>query len=213
MCCLWMRSFLRAQNILNCVGVILTTNYKTNGIYLPAEDRRHYVAWTHITPVISLMVIGIRYGAGTMMAAIVMLPLTLERMTYRPSIVKSRPVRHRFSGISSTPTGHHAELADVLDKMGNPKAVTLLMVIRDAGSDNFIKWFHDPRNSRAIPHRFEQCGYMPVRKPGVKQGLWIINGKRQVIYALANLSLRDQIAAAEELVRRSEPPKQEPIPF
>jgi hypothetical protein len=106
-----------------------------------------------------------------------------------------------------------AELADVLDKMGNPNAVTLLTVIRDAGSDIFSKWLRDPKNGRAIPHRFEQCGYTPVRKPGVKQGLWIINGKRQVIYALSHQSLRDQIVAAEELVRRSEPPKQEDIPF
>ena len=32
--------------MLNCVGVIITTNHKTDGIYLPAEDRRHYVAWS-----------------------------------------------------------------------------------------------------------------------------------------------------------------------
>jgi len=26
--------------------VILTTNHRTDGIYLPADDRRHYVAWS-----------------------------------------------------------------------------------------------------------------------------------------------------------------------
>ena len=41
---------LRQYSIINCVGLILTTNYKTNGIYLPAEDRRHYVAWTNRVP-------------------------------------------------------------------------------------------------------------------------------------------------------------------
>ena len=41
---------LREHSIPNCVGVILTTNYKTNGIYLPAEDRRHFVAWSDLTP-------------------------------------------------------------------------------------------------------------------------------------------------------------------
>src|SRR5262249_42154445 len=41
---------LREHSILNCVGIILTTNYKTNGIYLPAEDRRHFVAWSNRTP-------------------------------------------------------------------------------------------------------------------------------------------------------------------
>ena len=26
-----------------------TTNHKTDGIYLPADDRRHYVAWSNFT--------------------------------------------------------------------------------------------------------------------------------------------------------------------
>src|SRR5262249_40465452 len=30
----------------NISGVILTTNHRTDGIYLPADDRRHYVAWS-----------------------------------------------------------------------------------------------------------------------------------------------------------------------
>jgi hypothetical protein len=32
------------------LGVIITTNYLTDGIYLPAEDRRHYVAWSMLLP-------------------------------------------------------------------------------------------------------------------------------------------------------------------
>ena len=33
----------------NVCGVIITTNHKTDGIYLPADDRRHYVAWSDLT--------------------------------------------------------------------------------------------------------------------------------------------------------------------
>ena len=40
---------LREYNVLNCCGVIITTNHKTDGIYLPADDRRHYVAWSSLT--------------------------------------------------------------------------------------------------------------------------------------------------------------------
>jgi hypothetical protein len=39
---------LREYNSLNCCGVIITTNHKTDGIYLPADDRRHYVAWSSL---------------------------------------------------------------------------------------------------------------------------------------------------------------------
>jgi hypothetical protein len=37
---------LREHSVLNCCGVIITTNHKADGIYLPADDRRHYVAWS-----------------------------------------------------------------------------------------------------------------------------------------------------------------------
>src|SRR4030081_2453121 len=40
--------YLREHTILNCCGIIITTNYKTNGIYLPADDRRHFVAWSNL---------------------------------------------------------------------------------------------------------------------------------------------------------------------
>jgi hypothetical protein len=40
---------IKEYYILNRVGLILTTNYKTDGIYLPADDRWHYVAWTERT--------------------------------------------------------------------------------------------------------------------------------------------------------------------
>src|SRR5207237_4708323 len=39
---------LREYYVLNCCGVIITTNHKTDGIYLPADDRRHFVAWSNI---------------------------------------------------------------------------------------------------------------------------------------------------------------------
>jgi hypothetical protein len=37
---------LREHYVFNCCGVIITTNHKTDGIYLPADDRRHFVAWS-----------------------------------------------------------------------------------------------------------------------------------------------------------------------
>ena len=37
---------LREYNVPNIMGVIITSNHKTAGIYLPPDDRRHYVAWS-----------------------------------------------------------------------------------------------------------------------------------------------------------------------
>jgi hypothetical protein len=40
---------LREHSIPNVCGVIITTNHKMDGIFLPADDRRHYVAWSELT--------------------------------------------------------------------------------------------------------------------------------------------------------------------
>jgi hypothetical protein len=40
---------LREHAVLNRCGVIITSNHKTDGIYLPPDDRRHFVAWSDLT--------------------------------------------------------------------------------------------------------------------------------------------------------------------
>jgi len=39
---------LREHSVLNVTGVIITSNYKTDGIFLPRDDRRHFVAWSEL---------------------------------------------------------------------------------------------------------------------------------------------------------------------
>src|SRR5262249_51646811 len=38
---------LREHYVFNVLGFLITTNHKTDGIYLPADDRRHFVAWSN----------------------------------------------------------------------------------------------------------------------------------------------------------------------
>ena len=39
---------IREYSVPDCVGVIITSNYDTDGMYLPADDRRSYVAGTDV---------------------------------------------------------------------------------------------------------------------------------------------------------------------
>lgn len=95
-----------------------------------------------------------------------------------------------------------AELADILDKMGNPKAATLTQIASHA-EGSFADWLVDRKNRRNIPHRLERCGYAPVRNDAAEDGLWKINGKRQVVYALSALTIRDRLSAAGDLAGQS----------
>jgi hypothetical protein len=81
--------------------------------------------------------------------------------------------------------------------------VTLSQVRRYA-DDPMTAWIDDRRNRRSIPHRFEKCGYVPVRNEARKAGNWIVLNKRQVIYAKKELSLKAQYEAAAALVRSVE---------
>src|SRR5262249_61914048 len=40
---------LHEYAVPNCCGVIITTNHKADGIYLPPDDRRHHVGWSNLT--------------------------------------------------------------------------------------------------------------------------------------------------------------------
>ena len=67
----------------------------------------------------------------------------------------------------------------------------------------FAVWLKDRKNRRAILHRLENCGYVPVRNDADKSdGQWKIDGKRQTVYGRANLSTRDRLAAASKLTGR-----------
>jgi hypothetical protein len=93
-----------------------------------------------------------------------------------------------------------AELADVLDNLGSPDAVTLAQV-QNAATGDFETWIRDRRNRRNIPHRFEQCHYVPVRNDAADDGQWKIGGKRQTVYSKDTLTLRDQLKAVDRLRR------------
>lgn len=96
-----------------------------------------------------------------------------------------------------------AELADILDKLERPAATTLIRVTNQATGD-FEAWIKDRKNRRAIPHRLEKCGYCPVRNDLADDGLWKINGKRQVVYADSSLPLAAQLKAARALTSQSD---------
>jgi hypothetical protein len=91
-------------------------------------------------------------------------------------------------------------LADVIEGLGNPYAITLEKIIYRA-PDDLAEWLRDRRNARRIPHRLENCGYIVVRNESAKDGRWKVSGRNQTIYGRADLPPRDRIAAAARLAQ------------
>jgi hypothetical protein len=192
---------LREYYVFNCVGFILTTNHKTDGIYLPTDDRRHFVAWSPRTKeqfsrtYWSKLWDWYSHGGFGHVAAY------LAELDLADFDAKAPPPQTRafWDIVSANSAPEDAELADVLEALGNPDAVTLGQLIEKAVGGDAGDWLMDRRNRRAIPHRMERCRYVPVRNPDADDGLWKLEGKRQAVYAKASMSLREQIAAVRKL--------------
>ena len=193
---------LREHAVLNCCGVIITSNHKADGIYLPADDRRHFVAWSELekeefSPAYwnGLWEWYARGGFANVAAYLAGLDLS----SFDP---KAPPPKTSafWDIVDANRAPEDAELADVLDKMRNPDATTLSRIIIAAMGVEIETWLRDRKNRRAIPHRLEKCGYVPVRNDAAESGLWVISGVRQVIYGRKTLSIRDRVRAASDLV-------------
>jgi hypothetical protein len=217
---------LREYNIPNVCGVVITTNHKIDGIFLPADDRRHYIAWSDLTKdefeadYWAKLWSWYDRGGDRNVAAYL---ASLDLSDFDP---KAPPPKTQafWDIVDANRAPEDAELADVIDKLaeeagntkkgvsGPPLAFTLAAVQAMANAlaptdndgnphrDSFAHWLNDRKNRRQIPHRFENCGYTPVRNDAAKDGLWKVDGARQVIYALATRSLHDRVAAARQLI-------------
>jgi hypothetical protein len=196
--------YTNEHSILNSVGLIMTTNYKTTGIYLPAEDRRHYVAWSNRMPGdfpanYWNRLFGWYNEGGDRHVGSYLRELDLSGFDAKAPPPKTQAF---WDIVEANQAPEDAELADVLDDMGNPAVVTVQQV-QEKADRKFAEWLGDPKNQRAIPHRFEKCGYISVLNPAKKDNKWIIYGRRKVVYARSELSLKEQIAAARDLAGRS----------
>ena len=178
---------LREYSVPNVCGVIITTNHKTDGIHLPADDRRHYVAWSDLTK----EGFTVEYWAklwswydngGDQHVAAYLRSVDLSH--FNPK-APPRKTEAFWAIVDAGRAPEDAELADVLDALGNPDAVTLIKV-QAMAPDGFQQWLCDRKNRRQIPYRLEQCGYVPVRNDARDDGLWVINRTRQVCARLAS---------------------------
>jgi hypothetical protein len=193
---------LHEYSVPNVVGIIITTNYKTGGIYLPADDRRHHVAWSELTK----EQFAERYWTDLYRwydnGGIAAVAAYLHRLDLSSFDAKAPPPQTQafWEIVDASRAPEYTELADAIDTLGTPQALTLAQIIAKVGDDSELGFFlRDRKNARSIPHRLETCGYVAVRNTAAKDGVWKINGRRQIIYAQATLSIRDRIAAARKL--------------
>lgn len=195
---------IKEHSVLNACGIVITTNHRHDGLYLPADDRRHFVCWSdRIKDDFDQGYWNDLYQwydeGGIWDVAAYLRELDLSAFDPKAPPPKTAAF---WSIVDAGRAPEEGELADVIDSLGKPKAVTLDQLIDEAKSIDaidFWQWLKERTNRRKIPHRMESIGYVPVRNPTAKDGLWKINGRRQVIYVWDSLHAREQIKEAQKL--------------
>ena len=192
---------LREHSVLNVCGVIQTTNNK-DALHLPVDDRRHFVAWSprakdDFQPGYWSALYDWFASGGSEIVAHYLGTLDLSDFDAKAPPPKTRAF---WEIVDASRAPEDAEMADVIDALGKPDAVTMDMLLRKAMPRGFADWLRDRKNRRRIGHRFEGCGYVPVRNPDANDGLFKIAGRRQAAYAKRDMTMRDQIAAVQRLI-------------
>ena len=192
---------LREHYVANVLGMVITTNHKADGLYLPADDRRHFVAWSEATRTdFDADYWNALYGwyADGGIGHVVAYLRSLDLSAFDP---KAPPLKTPafWAVVQAGEAPESGELRDVLDHCENPPAITLANLIQAAED---LKHFDlagelkDRKGRRSLPHKLERVGYVPVRNPDAEDGLFKIAGKRQAVYGARSLPLSAQVKAA-----------------
>ncbi|WP_244829210.1 primase-helicase family protein [Caballeronia sp. TF1N1] len=197
---------LREYYVANACGVIFTTNHLTDGLYLPADDRRHYVAWSEATAADfnedywhGLWSWYDEGGLGHVAAWL----RTRELSGFDPKA----PPPHTpafWTMVQAGDAPERGEMRDLVELLGSPPALTLDDLISGAMRHNMRSVegeLADRHNRRAIPHQMERTGYTPVRNPDADDGLFRVAGRRVVVYALRALTFAEQVRVARERMK------------
>jgi hypothetical protein len=174
---------VREYPVPNVCGVVITTNHKSDGLYLPADDRRHFVAWSELDKDSFTTdywnTLWQWYGSG----GIGHVAAHLARLDLAGFDPKAPPPKTPafFHIVDAARAPEESELADILDRLRWPAAITLDDInlrARAMNYDDFADWLTDRRHRRMIPHRLESVGYESIRNDGAKDGRWVIDGRR-----------------------------------
>jgi hypothetical protein len=196
---------IREHPVHNVMGVILTTNHKTSGIYLPADDRRHYVAWSDIR----CEEFNENYwsswwnwlteegGVGNVIAYL----RELDLSSFNPKTPPPKTAAW-YAIVAANIAPEDSELDSLIAEMNVPPVITLPLLVdaaRRLRREEIAFDLADRTKRRVVPHKLERAGYSAVRNPNAKSGRWVVQGNEIVIYGHRDKTPRELIQAATGL--------------
>jgi hypothetical protein len=212
---------LKRYTIPNLVCPIITTNNKFNGLYLPADDSRHYVAWSPLTRAsygseadyseyFGKLYGWFNEGGNAHVAAYLR---SLDLSSFDPKAPPPRTPAF-YDIVSANRPNEDNDLDDVLRMLcpsGLPPDVVTVEQIRaevdrhPARFPDLSDWLCGGKSvAKQIPVRLDRAGYTVVRNPFQNsdgRGRWKIGGRNVVVYGRKNLSAAELHRAARRMAQ------------
>jgi hypothetical protein len=187
--------YINEYYILNRTGMIITTNYR-DALKLPAGDRRTYVAFSERRGEEFSAKYWNKFWAWYEAGGFAHVAALLYQHNLSGFDPKAEPPKtpaFHYMVTASRGAGYN-ELADAIDALGNPQALTINELMAKAPS---LEWLRDMSKRAAMGHRFTDCHYVGVDNPEAKDGLWKIDNRRQTIYVHLDEPPEQRVAVAE----------------
>jgi hypothetical protein len=197
---------IREHSVPNVVGLIMTTNYALTGLYLPPDDRRHFVAASNVTRDSLPSDFFVKFwhwyehgGYGHVGAYL----RALDLSTFDPKGEPPKTTAFRAL-VMANAAPEESELSEIIELLKSPDVLTVQQ-LRDEATrrqrHTVLDFLSNHRTARQIPHRLGECGYDSIPNPGrPADGLWTINGRRTQVYGRRTLSRKEQIERARGLM-------------
>lgn len=195
---------MREHDVVNVCGVIITTNHKSDGLFLPPDDRRHYVAWSEALREqfdedywTSLY----RWFAGGGTEHVV---AYLARKDLSAFDAKAPPPKTPafWEMAQANDFSESGELRDLIDFLKYPSALTLTSLASaaaDRAMIGLVSEISDKKFRKKWGNRLSREGYERCHNPESTDGLFTVKKKRQAVYVKRSLSSEDRLKAAQSV--------------
>jgi Family of unknown function (DUF5906) len=195
---------IRPYTTPNLTGVIITTNYEKHGIYLPANDRRHYVAWSdkergyfETEPGYWAALWG-WYENGGYEACMDFL-LKRDLKAFNPK-APPKQTEAFFRIVEGYRPSDVAAIEEALNELGHPKIVTWRVVVSGVLSTVDRDRLDTLAARNKSPAWLKECGYEAAYNPEGDRGRFKINGRWVTIYVnVKKVTPEDRLAEARKL--------------
>jgi hypothetical protein len=199
------------HSAVNVCGTILTSNHP-DALYLPRDDRRHFVCVSTRTKgdfpdgYFDGLYAWFERGGNEAVAHFL---AKLDQSAFNAKAAPPKTAGWQMI-VAAGLAPESGDLSDVIEALGNPPALTLSMIKPKAPFGSQLRAsFEDVKLRRAIPKRLGEAGYIAVPNPdAASDGRWrvpsgnewgIPEGKT-TIYARRELSEDKRLTGARRLI-------------